>query len=378
MTAPPPAPKRRWRPFARIWHRWFGILGGLWLLLLAVTGSAVTFYDELDSWLNPDLRTIPAAIGQHAPLDAAVANAEAALPGFAPNNILLPSHPRGTIWMLGRAPLGEGRPRPVQLFADPRDGRVLGWRESGKISLDRRHVMDVLYGLHVDLLAGAWMTWFFGLVSLAWLIDHLIALWLAVPRLAGWRAAFAVAGRPGSLRRLFDWHRAPGMWAWPATFVLGLTGVTLAWPEGSRGTMRLASPVSDRLHEHWPDRERPARPVGLEAAITAVTRDRASLHSVRILPDHAAYAVRTFDPRDRDDQGRLWTYVAMDDARILATRHDNGESAGDQFFAWQYPLHSGKAFGVAGRWIIFAAGLVTSALVITGWMLWLRRRPWRR
>lgn len=378
MTAPPPAPRRRWRPFARIWHRWFGILGGLWLLLLAVTGSAVTFYDELDSWLNPDLRTVPTVTVRHAPLDLAVRRAETALPGFTAANILMSSHPRGTVWMLGRAPLGEGKPQPVQLFADPRDGRVLGWRQSGKVSLDRRHVMDVLYGLHVDLLAGPWMTWFFGLVSLAWLADHLIALWLAVPHITKLRTAFAVAGRRGSLRRLFDWHRAPGMWAWPVTFVLALTGVTLAWPEGSRDAMRLVSPVSDRLDESWPEVEPPARPVGIEAAIAAVTRDRAQVHSVRVLRDHAVYAVRTFDPRDRDDQGRLWTYIAMADARIIARRHDNGTSAGDEFFAWQYPLHSGKAFGTTGRWVVFVGGVVTSSLVITGWLLWLRRRARRR
>ena len=369
---------RRWRPFARVWHRWFGILGGLWLLLLAVTGSAITFYDELDSWLNPDLRSIPVAAEHHAPVDLAVVRAQAALPGFAPNNILMPSHPRGTIWMLGRAPIGEGRPRAVQIFADPRDGRTLGWRESGKLALDRRHIMDILYGLHVDLLAGEWMTWFFGLVSLAWLIDHLIALWLAVPLLAKWRSAFAVAGRPGSLRRLFDWHRAPGMWGWPVTFVLALTGVTLAWPGDSRVAVSIASPVSERLHEHWPDVPPPERVIGLDRAIAAVTNDRADVHSLRILPDHAAYAVRTFDPRDPDYQGRLWTYVAMADARILGQRHDNGSSAGDVFFAWQYPLHSGQALGEPGRWIVFASGFLTSALVITGWMLWLRRRRSQR
>lgn len=369
---------RRWRPFARVWHRWFGILSGLWLLLLAVTGSAITFYDELDSWLNPDLRSIPVAAARYAPVDLAVARAQAALPGFAPNNILMPSHPRGTIWMLGRAPIGEGRPRAVQVFADPRNGRTLGWRESGKLALDRRHIMDILYGLHVDLLAGEWMTWFFGLVSLAWLIDHLIALWLAVPVLAKWRSAFAVAGRPGSLRRLFDWHRAPGMWGWPVTFVLALTGVTLAWPGDSRVAVSIASPISERLHEHWPDVTPPDRSIGLDRAIAAVTKDRADVHSLRILPDHAAYAVRTFDPRDPDYQGRLWTYVAMADARILGQRHDNGSSAGDVFFAWQYPLHSGQALGEPGRWIVFVSGFLTSALVITGWMLWLRRRRSQR
>lgn len=50
---------------------------------------------------------------------------------------------------------------------------------------------------------------------------------------------FAVAGKPGSFRRSFSWHRALGMWAWPAIFVLALTGATLAWPDDSRSAVAL-------------------------------------------------------------------------------------------------------------------------------------------
>jgi uncharacterized iron-regulated membrane protein len=349
-------------------------LGGLWLLLLALTGSAIAFYNELDAWLNPDLRTVAQSVDTPAAVDEALARAGAALPGFAASNILMPTDPQGTIWILGNAPMGGERPQAVHLFADPRDGRVLGWREPGRIELDRRHAMDVIYALHIDLLAGEWMTLFFGLVSLAWLVDHMIALRLALPRLVKWRDAFVVTGKPGSVRRLFDWHRAPGMWAWPATLVLALTGVTLAWPITSRDAVALVSPISGRLHETWPDVEPPVRPVTLAQAISSVTDDPMQVHSVRVLPDHAAFAVRTYDPRDPDDQGRLWTYVAMADARLIAQRHDNGASAGDLFFAWQYPLHSGKAFGAVGRWIVFASGLVTCMLIVTGWVLWWRRR----
>lgn len=369
---PSPRQARRWRPFAKWWHRWFGLLAGLWLLLLAVTGSAITFYDEFDRWLNPDWRSVPAATSA-VPLDTVVARAGAALPGFVPNNILLPTGPTDSIWMLGRAPV-EGSLRAVQLFADPRDGTVLGWRVSGALTFDRRHAMDIVYGLHVDLLLGAWMTWFLGLVSLTWLIDHAIALWLALPRGSKWREALGVRGRAGSLRRLFDWHRAPGLWAWPVTFVVALTGVTLAWPETSRDAVRLVSPVGGRLDEAWLDRDPPARPVSIEAAIAAVTPDRSQVHSVRILSDHAAYAVRTRDARDMDYQGRLWTYVSMVDARPIAARHDAGESAGDLFFAWQYALHSGQALGAIGRWLVFLSGVVTSVLVVTGYYLWWRRR----
>ncbi|MDZ4321128.1 MAG: PepSY-associated TM helix domain-containing protein, partial [Phenylobacterium sp.] len=42
----------------RLWHRWFGLAAGVWLLLLALTGSAITYYEELDHALNGDLRQV--------------------------------------------------------------------------------------------------------------------------------------------------------------------------------------------------------------------------------------------------------------------------------------------------------------------------------
>jgi uncharacterized iron-regulated membrane protein len=84
--------------------------------------------------------------------------------------------------------------------------------------------------------------------------------------------------------------------------------------------------------------------------------------------------VRSFDARDIDDLGRLWTYVSMVDGRVLGQRHDNGSSAGDTFFAWQYPLHSGRAFGLPGQALVSAAGIGTTLLCVTGVWLWWRRR----
>jgi uncharacterized iron-regulated membrane protein len=372
----------RWRARARAlllaWHRWFGLGASLWLLLLALTGSAITFYDELDTWLNPDLRRTqaPAALaGDVAPLAQAVSRAQAAVPGFEPWIVELPRAPGRALWMLGHQHLGETE-RDIQLFADPADGRVLGWREQGRFALDRRHLMDVVYGLHVDLMLGPVVTWLFGLVSLLWLIDHAVAAWLSVPRLAAWRDAFRIGGRKGGGRRRHDRHRAPGMWLLVLTFVMSLTGVTLAWPEASRDAVRLVSPVSGRLDWTMPPAPDTARTLDIDAAIARVRVQQpdARIHSVRVLPRVGAYAVRTFDARDVDQQGRLWTYVAMDDGRILGQRHDRGDSAGDAFFVWQYALHSGQAFGLPGRIAVFVSGLGTALVCATGVWLWWRRR----
>lgn len=367
------AVRRRPRHALKLWHRWFGLLAGLWLALLALTGIAVTFYDELDRALNADWRTVPPS-DKAAPVDSAVKAAVRALPGFVPNMIELPGHAGDSLWMMGRAPV-DGTPRPMQVFADPRDGSVLGWRESGAIKFDRRHAMDIVYGLHIDLLAGPWMTWFFGFVALLWVIDHGIAAALSFPKGMHWLRAFRTGGRRGSLKRLFDSHRAWGLWFLPVTLVLAVTGVTLAWPDDSRKAVGVVSPVTGRLHESMADIPETPPAIGVDAAIARVAGDTdARVHSVRIFPDHGVYAVRTFDPRDRDDQGRLWHYVAMDDGRITGIRHDNGSSAGDAFFAWQYPLHSGKAFGLVGRLLVLAGGAVTLWLCFSGLRLWLRRR----
>ena len=352
----------------RLWHRGFGIGAGLWLLLLALTGTAISFYDELDRALAPDLRTIPADFAALPRVDRALAAARARYPGFAPRHIDLPDHPRDSIMIVG-----SDAGHAAQLFADPRDGALLGLRSSGTFALDRRHLMDTLYALHMDLLLGPAMAWLFGLVALLWAIDHVPATILAIPRLARWWQALRV--KPRGRRALYDGHRAPGLWLLPVTFILAISGFCLSWQEETRAIVSLVSPVSERLHYDFPDAAVPARPIGVDRALARVRAGGVwGVDSVQILSAKGVYAVRAFDDRDLDGIGRRWIYVAMADGRILAERHDNGSSAGDAFFAWQYPLHSGKALGLPGRVLVALAGLVTASLCLTGIALLLLRR----
>ena len=361
------------RRTCRFWHKWFGILAGGWLFLLAVTGIAITWYDELDIVLNPDLRTATTS-GPPAPLDEVRANAAIALPGFELGNLIVAPSEGRSHWLLGRQILADGNARPMQIFADPASAEILGWRESGMVSLNRHHIPDLLYGLHVDFLLGQFGVWLVGFVGLAWLLDHFLSLPLAFPRRSRWSDAFAMKGRVGSMRRLFDWHRAKGMWLWIASGTLALTGVTLTFPEASRDLVRLLSPVNGRLHETMPEHEPTSTGIGLDRAIASVATDGKSVHSLRPMPEHGLIAVRTYDPRDVDSQGRLWTYVDSHDGSIIGRRHDVGTSAGDAFFAWQYALHSGQAFSLAGRVVVTVAGVVTLLLCYSGWRLWWRRR----
>lgn len=360
----------------KLWHRCFGIGAGLWLLLLAVTGCAISFYDELDRWLNPELRTVAVSGASDLRIDLALRRAGAALPGFSAKFIDLPNHAGESILFAGTANDAHGEKTAAQIFSDPRDGRLLGWRLGGALAFDRRHLMDTLYALHIDLMLGSTMAWFFGLVAMAWIIDHIAALPLAIPRLRGWRSAFRIGGHRLNLRRLLDLHRAPALWLFPVTLTLAVTGLCLSWQDDSRHLVSHLSPVSERLHYAMADAEPVSDPMSIDrtlARVRAATGRR--IDSIQLLPAKGLYAFRAFDDRDLDSLGRLWIYTRMRDGRIVATRHDNGSSAGDAFFAWQYPLHSGKALGLAGQWIVFAGGIATTSLCVSGIALWLRRRP---
>lgn len=61
---------------------------------------------------------------------------------------------------------------------------------------------------------------------------------------------------------------------------------------------------------------------------------------------------------------------ALLDVRDSTTRR----SAGETFLDWQWPLHSGQAFGWTGRLLVFLSGLACPVIYATGFLMWWRKR----
>lgn len=53
-------------------------------------------------------------------------------------------------------------------------------------------------------------------------------------------------------------------------------------------------------------------------------------------------------------------------------------TAGEVFTHWQWPLHSGQAFGMTGRILVFLSRLACPVLFITGVIRWLQKRRAKR
>src|SRR5690606_21815495 len=137
-------------PALLVWHRWFGLLAAAWLSLLALTGSILVFYDELDTLLNADQR-VAHVEGAKVSLERIVETAEAQQPGTYAAFVDLPNRPKETarVFLADRADSGTKLAHETHVFVDPYSGEMLGSRVLGPLQVDRRHLMDFIYGLHV-------------------------------------------------------------------------------------------------------------------------------------------------------------------------------------------------------------------------------------
>jgi len=87
------------------------------------------------------------------------------------------------------------------------------------------------------------------------------------------------------------------------------------------------------------------------------------------------YSVLLHRPGDLAPYGDHFVYVDLASGEVAALRLADHASAGDRFLAWQFPLHTGLAFGGVGQAVIAVTGVAIVALSITGFYVWWRK--WR-
>ena len=74
------------------------------------------------------------------------------------------------------------------------------------------------------------------------------------------------------------------------------------------------------------------------------------------------------EPNRRFPRTNVWIDAVTGD--ILASRDPQQNSAGDTLMDWLHPVHNGEAFGLPGRIIAFACGLLPLLAFVTGIIRW--------
>lgn len=377
-------------------HRWLGLgLGGAFALL-GLTGSVLVFYLEIDALLHPRLRVeapagaaaaasvvAPAVVPAVSP-DAVLAVLRAAEPGRAgPWRIELPKDAATPVRARYVAP-AERRDRlfaPLVLTLDPATLAVTSRRFWGDDPMT--WIYDLHYALQLDR-GGRTLVGLLGLAMIASLASGLALWW---PTRRRWRGALAWRLRPGAVRRVYDLHALAGVYGLVVLAVLALTGAVLALPDPARTVIRWFSPLATASGHAVATHPRPRTEGGdaFAASLDAAVRDarrRFPGADVRWIEttgdafDPIVLRVRQpGEPGRRFPQTRLW--FDSRDGRLTAVQDPFVASRGDRFLHWMHPLHSGEAFGLPGRLLVCAGGLLPALLLVTGWLRWRHKRRGR-
>ncbi len=378
------------------------------LIVLAITGTIYCFQPQIEPWLYPGLLRVTPQ-GEPLSAQAMLERARAAAPaGAVATTYSIRADPRASSEFIFRLPSGKSE----SLYLNPYSGQILG-----TLSVEDRLMKQVRL-LHRALLAGKPGELLMELASCWTLVMIATGLAMWWPRLRE-SGVGAFRMRPASGRRgrskeihlmlgaslaigalVFILSGLPWTAFWGKQFKAITTAANLGRPaDGEAGHMH--APVRHARHddhgghsatmESLPLSEVPwatgltAVPVGSPAsnghvpidldAVLAIVRSQGAGAGCQVaLPatPEAVYSVSCF-PSDPKAERTL--HIDQHSGNIV--RDIRYEDYGPVAKAVSYgtSLHMGRYFGLANQIVCAAISLGLMALAITGFVMWIKRKP---
>ena len=346
-------------------HMWVGLVLGLLLAALGLSGSVLVYDDVVADFLSPP----PHATAQGAalPLDQIIVAARAANATRGAATVM-PAGDAGepAIVRIGAAGRGgAGHAPSVQVYVDPVSGAVLGTNTAGLPP-----ILAFAHQLHGNALMGQDGRRFVGYLGLAMVLLGISGLVLWWPKKGQWKNAFIVRRTARGLRFHRELHGMLGIWMYVVFIAVSFSGMAISWPQlmgiPNVGANARPAPVVEPLAD--------ASPIGADAAVALVKA---------AAPDMVLRNVMV-PQRRAIEQGQPITvsffahgavnataYVDPLRARVLEVRDPSGN-----VMAWQRPIHQGL-LGPVWRFLVFLSGFLPAIFVLTGVVMWLKKRQSR-
>lgn len=370
-------------------HRWLGLGALVFLFIAGLTGSFLCFDKRIDAELNSDLFTRP-AMGPARPSEALATRFAAEHPDLVITQFPLHLRPDENL-KLDVQPRSRGsRSSFNEIFIDPSNGEIVGARLS-QPGWDRRHIVEGIFQLHQNLVAGKWGRWVMGVAALAWLISNFVGLYLTFPAKKPfwpkWTKKWKIDVSAKLRRFMLELHNASGLWLLILASILAYTSVAMNFfGEAFVPALEAISPAKPSMFDSTPGGPAaPARlsfadalPLGIRAAKADGLNWRPALE--RYSPEFGAYGV-TFTDNGLENYhqlGPVTYYVDAQTGRIVEADDPYHDSLGRKLSRSLYPLHSGEIGGPLGIAVIFVLGLATAEMCVTGFYTWWKKRESRR
>lgn len=341
-------------------HEWVGLVSALFLIVIAVSGSALVFENEIDRALNPSTSFVTPG-GAPLPIETLVTSVLAAYPKDQVTGLRIADKPDQAYELSLKS--------RQSAMVDPYTGRVLGLRNREQSFARWVHL------LHTRLVAGK-----LGEAVVGWLTIAMLGL--ALTGLVLWwpRRILRIGSSSSWKRTNFNLHNVLGFYSSLVLLCITLSGVLI-------GFENLTDPLVKRLNPAAPDAPAPhSTPVSGRARIST---DEAITIAERALPGAfasnvgvpteptAVFRILKKFPEDRTPAGRSRVYVDQFSGKVLLVENTRTAPLGTRILNLKRSAHTGDIFGAPTEALYFLVSLGIAGQAITGVLIWWngRKRP---
>ncbi|KAB8331050.1 PepSY domain-containing protein [Scytonema tolypothrichoides VB-61278] len=355
---------KQFRDFIFYIHRYLGLIVGLLLIIVGLTGSLLVFQREIDQFLVTQQfgQVIPQ--GQRVPIESVVETVKTAYASqpelkLLSMNTLPDAHLPYRVWLEG--PDDTRR----QVFVNPYTGAIMGSRQW------ERTLIGFTFKLHYELLAGNIGTIIVGIAAFFLFLLSITGfiLW------PGWRKlilGFKIKWDAHPKRTNFDIHKVAGIIAAVFLGMISFTGVCWNFWDYSQPVIHAATftpmppkPVSQPIEGK--------SPLGLgeilKKADAALPGGVTTYISLPQTPE-GVFRVGKKQPQETWEYGRSQVYLDQYTGKVVQLKNGLQPSRADVVFNSFVPMHYGTFGGLTTRIFYIFVGLTPLILSITGFVMW--------
>lgn len=350
------------RRIAFVLHRYLGLVAGIIIVIVGLTGSLLVFRHEINHFL------LQSQFGQIVPQQQQVSilsvidTVKAAYPDprFTLSFFELPTQANAPI----KVELASENQPTTEVIIHPYTGKILGDR------IPQYAIMDIIYNLHNALLAGKTGTVIVGIAAFFLFVLSItgIVLW------SGWRkliAGFKIKTNAHIKRLNFDIHKVVGIITAIFLAINGFTGFCWNFYSYAQPLIYAATFTPTPVEP----KSKPIKGKSTIAIAEMLQRADAALPGAKTTyisfpsnPESVFMVGKQF-PEEKE-VWRSRVYLDQYTGEVLQLRNSRSLFLGDEVVDAFNTLHFGTFGGLSTRILYFFVGLAPLILFITGLVMW--------
>lgn len=374
---------KNWRVLNRWLHLWLGLVSGIVVFIVSITGAIYVFNKEIsaatESWRFVEARE-QALVPPSVLLDSAMIY----FPGVQPTGLTYDGKDEAAA--VGFWSSVDGKQAFTAVFLNPYSGEFIKKRSPvGKEFNFFQFINKGHRALWLPHHIGSRVVGVATLIFFFLLISGLINWWPRTFKNGFWKNGFRIAWRAPSMRVFYDLHNVFGFYVLIFALAIATTGLVWSFEWFGNGLYYFTSGGKQKMEHHHPQ-SNPAN-AALITRDSIPPIDLAFYKALAEEPNPQRIYITPYPEDEEDaieivfyrDKGKFYRHneyffdqYTVEPLRMQGDRYVNA-GFGDKLETMNYDIHTGAVLGLPGKILAFLISLICASLPVTGFIMWYKK-----